>query len=415
MRRTRFLGVLVLVLAMVGVPGTALAEQSPAGPLDLSGELNGVAYEIRVPADWNGTLVMYAHGYRDAADHPGEPDVRTADAFVNDAVEQAMLAAGYAVAGSAYASNGWAVGDGIQDTKALVNYFTAVVGKPDTTLLTGFSMGSLVAFESMEHFGGVYDGAMPSCAVGAGAPRAFDGTMAIASAYAAVFGWPATWGTPSDVRDDLDFDSEVLPVLFSQLTAPGGAAKFEFIRLVTGVPRGPEWPAAIFFFTTEGRAELERRAGGPVVQNLDHNYTVSSADRAYLAGLGITGTQVDGYIATMMASRVGAVPSSRHYLEQYADYTGKIKSPVLTLDTTVDALVPAAHISAYNATVAAAGRSDLLANAWTSGVGHCNFTAQQLVTAVQALEHWVQTGERPGPVPASQGFVTFTPPPWPQP
>jgi hypothetical protein len=88
---------------------------------------------------------------------------------------------------------------------------------------------------------------------------------------------------------------------------------------------------------------------------------------------------------------------------------------VLTLDTTVDALVPAAHISKYDETVGTAGRSDLVANAWTNGVGHCNFTAQQLVTAVQALEHWVQTGERPGPFPPSQGFVTFTPPPWPQP
>jgi dienelactone hydrolase len=415
MRRFRFLGVPALVLALVAAPGLALAAEQPAGPLDLTGELNGAAYEIRVPAHWNGTLVMYAHGYRDAADHPGETDDRSADAFIDEEPEQAMLAAGYAVAGSAYASNGWAVADGIEDTKALVEYFRDVVGQPRTTLLAGFSMGSLVTFESMEHFGGIYDGAMPSCAVGAGAPRAFDGTLAIASAYAAVFGWPAAWGTPSDVRDDLDFESEVLPVLISQLTAPGGFGRFEFIRLVTGVPRGPEWPFAIWFFTTEGRAELERRAGGPVVQNLDHNYAVSAADRAYLAGLGVGASAVDGYLADMTANRVGAYQPARHYLELYADYSGKIKSPVLTLDTTVDALVPPAHISAYNATVAAAGRSDLVANAWTSGVGHCNFTTQQLVTAVQALERWVQTGQRPGPLPASQGFVDFTPPPWPQP
>jgi len=430
MRRARFLGVLVLALAMVTAPTSAVATTAtmatmatvaaaqaapPSGPLDLTGELAGVAYEIRVPAQWNGTLVMYAHGYRDAADHPGEPDDRTADAFGGEASEQAMLAAGYAIAGSAYASNGWAVADGINDTRALADHFTAVVGRPHTTLLAGFSMGSVIAFESAEHFGGIYDGAMPSCAVGAGAPRAFDGTLAIASAYAAVFGWPAAWGTPSDVRDDLDFESEVLPVLLGQLNAAGGLAKFEFIRLVTVVPRGPEWPFSIWYFTTEGRAELERRAGGPVVQNIDHQYAVGAADRAYLAGLGVTGAQVDGYLAAMQASRVAAVPASRHYLEQYADYSGKIKHPVLTLDTTVDALVPAAHISAYDATVAAAGRSDLVANAWTSGVGHCAFTPQQLVTGVQALEQWVQTGQRPGPFPASQGFVDFTPPPWPQP
>jgi hypothetical protein len=173
---------------------------------------------------------------------------------------------------------------------------------------------------------------------------------------------------------------------------------------------------AIWYFATEGRAELERRAGGPVAQNLDHSYALSAADRAYLAGLGITSDQVDGYLAAMQASRTGAPPQSRHYVEQYADYTGKIKHPVLTLDTTVDALVPPAHINRYQATVAAAGRSDDLATAWTTGVGHCAFTSQQLVTAVQALQRWVQTGERPGPFPENQGFDNnYTPPPWPQP
>lgn len=421
MRRS-LLSLLAAAAAMVVLPAlvpsqAAAHPRSPAGPLDLTGELRGAPFEIRVPAGWNGTLVMYAHGFRDRADHPGEVDNRTADAFGGEPAEQAMLAAGYAIAGSAYKRNGWAVDEGIEDTKALVNHFSRVVGRPHTTLLAGFSMGSVVAFESAEHFGGTYDGAMPSCAVGAGAPRAFDGTLAVSSAYAAAFGWPATWGTPADVRDDLDFDTEVLPVLLAQLREPGGAAKFEFLRIVTGVPRGPEWPLSIFFFATEGRAELERRAGGPVAQNLDHTYAVSAADRAHLAGLGIGGAQLDGYLAAMMSTRTGVPRHSRHYVERFAEYSGRIRHPVLTLDTTVDALVAAAHISAYNATVAGARRSDRVVNAWTNGVGHCNFTPQQLVTAVRALERWVHTGRRPGPdaFPAAQGFVPFSPPPWPQP
>jgi len=409
---SRIVGATCVAAALTLAPLPALAAD---GPLDLTGDLDGVAYEIRVPADWNGTLVMYAHGYRDAADHPGETDDHSAQAFANNVVEDQLLAAGYAVAGSAYASNGWAVKDGIHDTKELVNHFQDVVGQPKTTLLAGFSMGSLVAYESIEKYGGVYDGAMPSCSVGAGAPRAWDGSLAVATAYDAVFGWPAAWGTPANVRDDLDFDSEVLPVLFSQLSAPGGAAKFEFLRLVVGVPKGPEWPFGVWFFTTEGRAELERRAGGPVAQNANHTYGLSAADRAYLAGLGVTGEQVDGYLATMMANRVAAVPGPRRYVERYADYTGNVDGPVLTLGTTTDSLVPPAHISAYDATVAAAGTSDLVAHAWTSGVGHCNFTPTQLVTGVRALDSWVKTGVRPTDFPADQGFVSYTPPPWPQP
>lgn len=405
--------VALMTAAVLAVPAPLAEATVPlAGPIDLVGELDGAPFEIRVPADWNGTLVMYAHGYRDLADHPGEVDDRSASAFVNDATEQAMLDAGYAIAGSAYSSNGWAVREGVRDTQALVQHFRQVVGTPERTLLAGFSMGSVIAFDSIESLHGVYDGALPSCAVGAGAPAAFDGTLAIASAYAAAFGWPAAWGTPADLRDDLDFESEVLPTLIGQITAPGGFGRFEFIRLVTGVPAGPEWPFSIFYFTTEGRAELERRAGGGVVQNADHTYTLSAANRAYLATLGVSDAAVDGWLADMMAGRVSADNPARQYLRRYAEYSGNIKDPVLTLDTTVDALVPPAHISVYNDTVR---RPELVANAWTNGVGHCNFTIPQLVTAVTALDNWVRTGERPPAFPPDQGFVEFTPPPWPQP
>ena len=59
------------------------------GPLDLSGELFGAPYRIRVPAVWNGTLLIYAHGYRDKADHPGEVDNRNADLAPSPALEAA--------------------------------------------------------------------------------------------------------------------------------------------------------------------------------------------------------------------------------------------------------------------------------------------------------------------------------------
>lgn len=276
-------------------------------------------------------------------------------------------------------------------------------------ILVGFSMGSVIAFESIERFRGIYDGAIPACAVGAGAPRAFDGTMAISAAYDAVFGWPAAWGMPGNVRDDLDFETDVLPVLISQLTAPGGAARFEFIRRVVGVPEGPEWPFSIWYFTTEGRAELERRAKGPVVQNLDHTYSLSAADRAALAALGATGPTVDGWLAELDDVRFSAPHRFRRYVEKYADYTGKLRRPVLTLHTRIDALVPPAHISRYQQTMAEAGRSAHLAEAWTSGIGHCNFATEQLLATVNAMDRWITDGIKPTSFPAGLAFIDFDP------
>ena len=45
-------------------------------PADLAGTLNGVNYRIRVPAGWNGTLLVHAHGTRlSGGGGPAEPEV----------------------------------------------------------------------------------------------------------------------------------------------------------------------------------------------------------------------------------------------------------------------------------------------------------------------------------------------------
>ena len=402
----------------------ALALAVPAATAaDFSGEINGAPYLIRVPANWNGTLVVHAHGYRDAADHPGEVDDRSAPASPNAALEPALLAQGYALAGSAYKANGWAVREGIADTTALVSRFHRIVGRPSRTLLWGFSMGSLVTLALAEQRVGFFDGYLAACSVGAGASRAWDGAAAGAVAYDAAFGWPAGWGTVGDVRDDLDFDTEVVPKMIGEVSNPLNFGKFEFLRLVTGAapsafpaPVFPGWILTNMFFVTEARAELERRARGPVVQNLTHLYTLSAADKAYLALLGVNADQL---LAEMNADRnLSPPPFSRSYVERWADYSGRIKRPVLTLHTQTDALVPPSHESAYAATVGAAGQSDLLAQTFTSGNGHCNFTGPQLLTALGALNSWVATGTKPGAAafPAALGFIPgFVAPPWPQP
>ena len=410
-----------LFVAAVAALGLAVPAAT-AAPTTLTGELDGAPYRIVVPENWNGTLVVHAHGYRDLADHPGEIDDRSAPAAPSAALEPALLAQGYALAGSAYKTNGWAVQDGIADTKALVSYFRDAVGKPNRTLLWGFSMGSVATLALAEQTAGHFDGYIAACAVGAGTPRAWDGAVATSLAYKAAFGWSDAWGSVGDVRDDLDFDTEVLPKMIPEVSNPLNFGKFEFIRLVTGAaprafpsPAYPSWIITNMFFGTEGRAELERRAGGPVGQNLTHLYSLSAADRAYLA---VFGVDSDALLAQMNAGRtIAADTSARNYVEHWADYSGKLKKPLLTLHTQTDSLVPTSHEAAYASTVAAAGRSDLLAQTFTSGIGHCNFTGPQLLTALGALDSWVATGTKPtaASFPAALGFLPgFVAPPWPQ-
>ena len=421
----------ILIALTVGLLiSLSLIDRSPAtkaAPLDLSGEIHGAPYRIRVPETWNGTLLIFAHGYRDKADHPGEIDNRNADVAPNAALEAPLLAQGFALAGTAYKDNGWAVEDAIQDVKNLAVFFRENVAQPQRTIIVAASLGTFAGFKSMEQFNGIYDGALCLCGAGAGATRLWDSGVPLYLAYDVLFGIPASWGTVGEVRNDIDFDTEVLAKLAPELSNIANFPKFEFIRLVAKNPgRGitpppppafyPGWALTDFFFFTEARAELQRRAGGPIVQNLDQNYTLTAAEKAYLAGLGVPGPVVDAWLAQMNARRnIEADPSARNYVRNNTNFNGKIRNPILTVHTIIDPLLVVANESAYAELIAATGREELLFQTYTTGVGHCNLTGPQILTAVNAIDLWVRTGVRPTPAlfPAALGFnQAFVPPPF---
>jgi pimeloyl-ACP methyl ester carboxylesterase len=422
-RPTRTMMVAVALLA--ASVRSAIAQP---GPLDLSGEINGAAFRIVVPADWNGTLVEFARGYRDKADHPGEIDSRIPTIAPSAGVRDAMLANGYALAGSARKDNGWSVEEGLDDVVALVSYFNENMANPTTTILWGESLGSLIALKTAERNGGAFDGYLATCSVGAGASRTWDQMLVLRLAYDVTFGMPGSWGTPGDVRDDLDFETEVAPILSTQASDPANFGRFEFLRLVAGIPGSgiippPGFfpgrlinPVQVFFFATEAQAELERRAGGPIAQNTTHTYALTVAEKVYLAGLGV---DADPLLEAMNARRdIAPSPEPRNYLEHFADYNGLIKRPVLTLHTFLDQLTPLAHESAYRNTIEGVGREQLLVQVYTAGIGHCSFTIDQSLRAVRAVDEWARSGVPPdqGTFPAELGFITgIVPPPWPQP
>ena len=419
-----------IVLTIALLISFSFIQRSPsakAAPLNLSGDINGAPYQIIVPDVWNGTLLIFAHGYRDKADHPGEIDNRDPfDAQVVPLIAP-LLAQGFALGATAYKDNGWATAEGIQDVKNLTVFFRANVAQPQRTILVGASFGTLISFKSMEQFGGIYDGALCLCSAGAGATAVWDSGVAGYLAYDVIFGVPPSWGTVGEVRNDIDFDTEVLAKLAPELSNIANFPKFEFIRLVAKIPgRGivpppppgffPGWALSDFFFLTEARAELQRRAGGPFVQNIDQNYDLLPAEKVYLASIGLPTPIVDAWLAQMNARRnITADPAARNYVRSNTDFNGKIQHPVLTMHTIIDPTLVVANESAYAELNASRQREDLLFQTYTTGVGHCNFTAPQILTAIGAIDLWVRTGVRPtnAQFPGGLGFnQAFVPPPF---
>ncbi len=415
--------------ALPGNPSSSKTSAPQVGPLYKAGDIDGAPYQITVPATWNGTLVVYCPGMRDKADGPGEVDDRNAYLGPSWPTVLALYYEGYAIAATSYKDNGWSVYEAIQDVRNLVSYFRDTIARPERTILWGLSMGTVVAVKNLEQAAGLFDGAVICCSVGAGTTRTWDAWGDFALAYHTVFGIPPAWGTAGDVRDDVDFDTEVIAKLSGELSDTANFPKFEFLRLVLGTPwRGidppvspsffPGWAFPNMYFAFEARAELERRAAGPVFQNIGRTYSLTPAEVGYLNGLGVESSAIEGWLASMNGQRYAAPPYARNYLRQNADLTGKIKHPVLSVHTVVDQIIMVSQEYELAQTVQGAGRGDLLFQTYTDGSGHCAFTDEQYVTAVRAINEWVKTGVSPSETtfPASLGFVPgYVPPPMDQP
>ena len=74
-----------------------------------------------------------------------------------------------------------------------------------------------------------------------------------------------------------------------------------------------------------------------------------------------------------------------------SDNTGRLQVPELDLKTIADQLVPVQQENFYAHTVAAAGRSYLLRQAYVDAQSHCNFTSAELVAGVHAIQYRIDT------------------------
>ena len=133
-RQTIFL---VACSAMLLLLSVGVAEAS--GVKTYKGKFaDGATYLIQVPSNWNGTLVLYSHGYV----VPGFPNPAE---DVGDPITGAyLLANGYALAGSSYATTGWAIQQALPDQIKVLDTFKTRVGTPTRTIAWGHSLGGMV-------------------------------------------------------------------------------------------------------------------------------------------------------------------------------------------------------------------------------------------------------------------------------
>jgi pimeloyl-ACP methyl ester carboxylesterase len=192
---------IVVLLALTCSPiavGTADGPQPPPGTY--TGTLDGTPYEIVVPPNWNGTLLVFAHGQQLTAPTP---------VVAPPPVKAQLLTAGYALAGSGFTNS---YKDGVQRTHQLTGFFREAFSNPHRIIIWGNSLGGAITAKLIEKYPGIYDGAIANCAPDAGAVENMDSALAFSLAFDAAFsvsgkgGWPrigdrsATCATTSSSR-----------------------------------------------------------------------------------------------------------------------------------------------------------------------------------------------------------------------
>jgi pimeloyl-ACP methyl ester carboxylesterase len=367
----------------------------------------GASYAIEVPKNWNGMLVMYAHGYA------GTGASLTA---APPAIRRHLISQGYAWAASSYSKNYYDVRAGVEDTNALALAFTDIaktngrtLAVPSKTYIIGVSMGGHITAAAVDEENIAtaknkvrYNGAVPMCGV-LGDTELFDYFTAYQLAAQKEAGIPATsW----PVTNWTDIQPQVLSKLFASFptaatptasavpTAQGQQLK-TIVQNLTGGARplfdvgyaGPLQSTVWGTFGSDGTITgiLNERVVSTVntVYQLDNNPAVSAAEQAY----------TDSMLKVAPVTDANRLRSDG--LRWVPKTNAIISVPVVTIHTLGDMYVPFSMEQIYKRRADKQGTSGLLVQRAIRGVSHCDFTFAEQAAAFDAMINWEQKGVKP--------------------
>jgi pimeloyl-ACP methyl ester carboxylesterase len=366
MRRAMIAALMLLCFIVVNVGAQEGAGAKAENTVE-TGTLNGAAFRIEVPANWNRGLVMYCHGYHRAGTVPNLDSLTGGAKPLRDA----LLARGFAVAQSAYSAQGWAVKEGVEDTEALRRYFAAKYGQPRETIVMGHSMGAVISLATIEKYPEIYDGALPLCgplnvSLNGLQRRVFD--MLVTFDYL----FPGAVGPLTELPPGAKLDGAKVKAAID--AAPEKAASYARRYAVALT----DLPGTLSFFYEINR-ELQQRAGGNPFDNRNTIYDGFDDDAALNRGV----------------KRYAADAKAREYVRQHYAPTGRIADPVLTVHTTYDPLVLGRDVIEYDEIARVAGTQELFVANFVAARGHCNIGIPQTGAAFDALLAWVRERKRP--------------------
>ncbi len=413
--------------ALVFLSALLLAASGSAGAAPVTGHstgtlADGATWIADVPANWNGTLLLYSHGYGPlvAADAP-DPNTQAA-----------LLSMGYAMAGSSYDPHGswWALGSAVRDQFQTLSTVKRTVLRRDPTDVYAFgtSMGGLVSALEDQNSNGRLDGSLTTCGLVAGANQLnqyqLDGEYAISELLAPTQNIQLTNFTvgPPTFSDSAASAAALQAAATAAQATPEGRARLALAFAFLNVsPWGAATPPGIYdfpgqeqgqyddystglfgspvtpiTFIVEGRDQVEAAAGGEGAGTLGVNFAKLLRRSSYYPEVKAlyddAGLNLRSDLRTLARSAsLRPDHAAYRWLARTSVPDGHLQVPELDLKTISDPLIPVQQENYYARLVRRARDSSLLRQAFVQAQGHCNFTPAELVAGVQALATRVHT------------------------
>ncbi len=402
----------LLSLTVVSIPTAARAADPACTTANFVTSCVGVTsdtapYSMMVPANFNGTVYLYSHGYRPNVPVPagipgygGYTVTNTPQPGPNATVIGALLAKGYGVVGSGFARQGWNADSAIKTNVELVGLFKKQFNKTTKVVAWGESLGGFITQALAEKHPELFKAAAPLCMASDitplmtmagdalwGIKTFFDPSIkggnysAGAAGYAEAMGdlvkvftaigalqaamvanastpaWPATSKVPDAIKAIPSRSALVMVALMSGV--PLQSAHFD------GASGSPAMGASITSFqiainpafaALENLAnaaalavlathDLELQAGGPVFDNTATDYAARIADEQFIWSSALTGVTGTQALLSVLAAapRAKADPAAVAKMKALASHSGKVEIPTILFTGVADPVTTAGN------------------------------------------------------------------------
>jgi pimeloyl-ACP methyl ester carboxylesterase len=326
---------------------------------------DGAPYAMMVPANFNGTVYLYSHGYRPNVPVPagipgygGYTVTNTPQPGPNATVIGALLAKGYGVVGSGFARQGWNADSAIKTNVELVGLFKKQFTKTTKVVAWGESLGGFITQALAEKHADLFSAAAPLCMASDITPlmtmagdalwgiktffdpsikggnysagtagyteamgdlvKVFTVIGSLQAAFAAnpsTPAWPATSKVPDAIKAIPSRSALVLVALMSGI--PMQSANFDSTSAPPGLPAAnalsfqlainPAFAALQNVANAAALAvlathDLELQAGGAVFDNTNTNYSARVAEEQFAWASALSGTSGTAGLLSVLAA-----------------------------------------------------------------------------------------------------------------